>query len=312
MMLPRRSHKIDLPKRHSHRSAVPLVILPLAAATVGTYFFVINRTKVKHDGTLEAWRNRTSDLTPSWEASKPVPNMDVAASGSAAPPTGAMQVSPTEDIAKVEPLYDSGDKDMLDRRPSDMDAPVARDMPGDKALDLKAPAAKHVEPHRVEPEPATAIGPESSMVESMEAEIEATEADVSPDSSQFEPMIGKGVVDINGDSVGDVEAVYYRNLRMQPEWVAVTIGLIDHHRVLVPLDGYTDGERIEVPYPKDMIEHAPVIDARVLDEDVEMSLYAYYSARRILPGVESEKHPDAVKLRSWAPPETGRKEWTPS
>lgn len=318
MMFTHRSLKIDLPRRQSHRNVAPLIILPLAAATVGTYIYVINRTKVKHDASLDEWRNRTADLTPSWDKSKSTgEHGGESHRGSADIAAGlglGQEVSPPmEDISKVEPLYDSGDKDMLDRRPSDTNAPVSRDMPGDKAYNPNAPVSDGHEDHEAHESAEAHIGPEATMAEAMEHEIEAVhETAAENDPSNFGTLIGKSVVDINGDHVGDVEAVYYRNLRMEPEWVAVTTGLIDRNRVLVPLDGHTDGEKIEVPYPKDMIEKAPAIEARVLDEDVEMPLYAFYSTRRILPGVESERHPEAVKLRSWSPPDPDRKEWAPS
>lgn len=125
------------------------------------------------------------------------------------------------------------------------------------------------------------------------------------DAASFTSLIGKPVVDINGDHIGDVEALYYRELRNVPEWAAVSTGLVDRKRVLVPLEGVTIGDRVEVPYPKDVIEHSPPTEAQALDDEPEMALYTHYSARRILPGVESERHPESVKLRMWAPPGGG-------
>jgi hypothetical protein len=128
------------------------------------------------------------------------------------------------------------------------------------------------------------------------------------DETAFRNLIGKTLVDINGDGVGEIEAAYYRRMRGEPEWAAVSIGLIDRRRVLVPLDAATVGEQVAVPYPKDMIEASPATDAEVVDEPDEMQLFIYYGARRILPGVESERRPEAVTLRMWAPPERAAEE----
>jgi hypothetical protein len=117
-------------------------------------------------------------------------------------------------------------------------------------------------------------------------------------------LIGREMVDLNDHKVGEIEAVYYRSYEPKPEWAAVTVGMVDKKRALVPLDGATLGDPITVAYTKDMIEAAPPVEDEVIPEQLEMTLYGHYSARRMLPGIESQRTPESERLRAWTPEAT--------
>ena len=113
------------------------------------------------------------------------------------------------------------------------------------------------------------------------------------------------VVDLNGESIGEVEAVYYRSLTGDPEWLAVSTGLVEIQRVLVPLDGATvDEEAIRLAQAKGVVADAPAVEEQVLSEATELQLYTHYGVRRTLPGVESERDDENVRLRAWEPAST--------
>jgi hypothetical protein len=115
-------------------------------------------------------------------------------------------------------------------------------------------------------------------------------------------LLNKPVVDLNGDSVGEAEAIYYRSLSGEPEWIATTLGLVEPKRVLVPLDGASiEDEEIKVAQARADIEAAPAIEGPLLDDETEMALYGHYGVRRMLPGVESERNDENLRLRMWQP-----------
>jgi hypothetical protein len=126
-----------------------------------------------------------------------------------------------------------------------------------------------------------------------------------PPESKAVPLVNKQVLDLNGESIGEVKAVYYRSLTGDPEWLAVSTGLVDLQRVLVPLDGATvDEETIRLAQAKGVVEDAPAVEEQVLSEATEMRLYSHYGVRRTLPGVESERDSENVLLRAWQPTST--------
>ena len=122
-------------------------------------------------------------------------------------------------------------------------------------------------------------------------------------ADQATSLIGKAIVDLNGEEVGSVEGVYYRSLSGDPEWLATSPGLADKKRVLVPLAGATVGDQVSLAQAKAEVEAAPEIESLTLDEVTEMALYGHYGVRRVLPGVEAERNDENIVLRQWLAPE---------
>jgi hypothetical protein len=119
------------------------------------------------------------------------------------------------------------------------------------------------------------------------------------------PLLHKQLVDLNGETIGEVEAVYYRSLTGDPEWLAATVGLMEPKRVLVPLDGATVGDEIRLAQAKGVVEDAPAMDEPVIAEADELVLYSYYGVRRTLPGVEAERNEENIRLRALHLPDAG-------
>ena len=147
----------------------------------------------------------------------------------------------------------------------------------------------------VPPPPTAPVAPVDAPVEPRPGTPESQEVD----EARFGSLLGRDVVDITGDKVGEVDGIYYRKLEPKPEWVALNLGALDPKRVIVPLDAATIEERITVPYTKENITESPAVEAVVLDEAEEMQLYAHYGVRRMLPGIESQRSPEDEKLRLW-------------
>jgi len=92
-------------------------------------------------------------------------------------------------------------------------------------------------------------------------------------------VYGADVYSTDGDKIGSAGQVYLDNDTGAPAWVAVRTGLFGKKESFVPLqDATLDGDRLEVPYAKDRVKHAPRIDQdgqlSPADED---ELYRYYS-----------------------------------
>ncbi|RWZ51539.1 DUF2382 domain-containing protein [Labedella phragmitis] len=91
-------------------------------------------------------------------------------------------------------------------------------------------------------------------------------------------LIGADVLDPDGEKIGTVGQVYLDPDTDRPLWATVKTGLFGSKESFVPLEGasYTD-DRLHVEHSKDVVKHAPRIDADgALTHDEEDSLYAHY------------------------------------
>lgn len=88
------------------------------------------------------------------------------------------------------------------------------------------------------------------------------------------------------EDLGDIEEVYGYEPG-DPRWAAVKAG---DRRVMVPvISGTIDGDSLQVPYPKHLIESAPEYPAQISLAQ-EMALYSHYNERRMLPsGADSDR-----------------------
>jgi len=91
-------------------------------------------------------------------------------------------------------------------------------------------------------------------------------------------VYGTDVYGTDGDKIGSAGQVYLDNDTGDPAWVAVRTGLFGKKESFVPVrDAALDGDRLEVPFSKDKVKHAPRIDHdRELSPDDEDELYRYY------------------------------------
>ena len=89
---------------------------------------------------------------------------------------------------------------------------------------------------------------------------------------------GRTMVDLAGDKLGKIDAIYLDDETGQPEWATVTSGLFSAKTAFVPLAKAQDvGDSVQVPYAKDQVKDAPSMTADgQLSQDEEAELYRHY------------------------------------
>jgi sporulation protein YlmC with PRC-barrel domain len=92
-------------------------------------------------------------------------------------------------------------------------------------------------------------------------------------------LIGRTAIDSAGEKVGKIEQVYLDNETGQPNWVAVSSGLMGRRSNFAPMhNAQLSGEDVQLGVTKQMVDDAPVIeDDGHLDKYQEGTLYEYYS-----------------------------------
>jgi hypothetical protein len=185
--------------------------------------------------------------------------------------------------AELQPRPDAGREER--QSPAEVKAPIAGDAPPRERVEYTNEFGEK------------AVGMPGGGLDA----LPLTPVDESELTVRFGALIGRQVVDLLDAPAGSVEAVYYRRLRGEPEWIVTSIGVIEKRRVLVPLDGATIDEQIRLSVPNSMIDEAPDVAEAVLDEEQEHELYAHYMVRRMLPGLEGERDENGLRLRMWAP-----------
>jgi uncharacterized protein (TIGR02271 family) len=89
---------------------------------------------------------------------------------------------------------------------------------------------------------------------------------------------GRTMVDLAGDKLGTIDAIYLDDETGQPEWATVTRGLFSAKAAFVPLVQAQDiGDSVQVPYDKQQVIDAPSMEADgSLSQDEEAELYRHY------------------------------------
>ncbi len=78
--------------------------------------------------------------------------------------------------------------------------------------------------------------------------------------------------------IGKIDDIYTDDDTGQPEWLAVTTGLMGPNTYFVPMRGATvSGRAVQVPFPKDQVKLASgsTVDGRLARMD-KGRLYAHY------------------------------------
>ena len=102
---------------------------------------------------------------------------------------------------------------------------------------------------------------------------------------------GEKVIDVEGDKIGELEAVYVDTATDQPAFVTVKVGMIGRHRlVFAPVVGATvSPSAVRVQYDKKLVTDAPSIDTDgELPAADEPKLYAHYGLA-YQPGASGER-----------------------
>ena len=104
--------------------------------------------------------------------------------------------------------------------------------------------------------------------------------------TELRALIGFGVVDQNGKSVGNVECIFNDDQIGQPEWIGVVTGSFRQQHVLVPVSGAEKaGVYLKVPWPKDRVTRAPRYEtggSRIaISKEQERAAYTYYGIEEL-------------------------------
>jgi len=91
-------------------------------------------------------------------------------------------------------------------------------------------------------------------------------------------ILSSTAYDADGDKVGKVEQVFLDDNSGEPTFLTVNTGLFGAKESFVPAkDARQDGDRVVLPYQKDVIKDAPKVDAdQHLSPAEEEELYRYY------------------------------------
>jgi len=95
---------------------------------------------------------------------------------------------------------------------------------------------------------------------------------------QYQGWIGRTAVDPSGNKVGTIKDLYADDATGEPEWIAVSTGLLGTKVSFAPISGATtDGDDLRLTVTKDQVKDAPNIDADGhLEPAEEAELYRYY------------------------------------
>jgi len=127
---------------------------------------------------------------------------------------------------------------------------------------------------------------------------------------------GREVIGQDGEKIGTVEEVYVDDGTGVPQFALVKSGLFGIRRRFVPIHAARDaGDRLEVPYTKDIVDEAPSLetDGHLSDAEEE-EIYRYYGvhssakqAETRRPG-EQQRRAGGARTRSEEEFEVGTRE----
>ena len=91
-------------------------------------------------------------------------------------------------------------------------------------------------------------------------------------------ILSSTAYDADGDKIGKVEQVFLDDNSGEPTFLTVNTGLFGSKESFVPVkDVRQDGDRVVLPYQKDVVKDAPKVDAdQHLSPAEEEELYRYY------------------------------------
>jgi uncharacterized protein (TIGR02271 family) len=114
----------------------------------------------------------------------------------------------------------------------------------------------------------------------------------------------------DGDKIGKVEQVFLDDNTEEVTFVTVNTGLFGTKESFVPADGaQQDGDRLVLPYTKDVVKDAPNVDAdQHLSPAEEEEIYRYYKMNYSGTGGREDRH--ATEIDRNAVPATGTAGYT--
>lgn len=109
-------------------------------------------------------------------------------------------------------------------------------------------------------------------------------------------VLSSTAYDAQGDRIGKVEQVFLDDNTGEPTFLTVNTGLFGAKENFVPVKGMRqDGDRVELPYTKDVIKDAPKVDADDhLSPAEEDELYRYYEMNQGVVDADRRRDVDAA------------------
>lgn len=126
-------------------------------------------------------------------------------------------------------------------------------------------------------------------------------------SYEHPSLLGQDLYDADGEKVGRVQHLYTGTGGGQPQWAAVSTGLLGTRVSLVPLQGVTStGDGFRVRCTRDQVKGAPHLepDGRLSDQE-EAELHRHYGTSAPAP---SGHRPGDATQDAVTPPEVTRYE----
>jgi uncharacterized protein (TIGR02271 family) len=106
------------------------------------------------------------------------------------------------------------------------------------------------------------------------------EREMTDQAQEYSGWIGHQVFDQAGDKVGKVSNIYFDDRSGQPEWLAISTGMLSRRSSFVPMQGATaSGDDLVIGWDKAMVKDAPQVDDDAegyLSPEDEQELYVYY------------------------------------
>lgn len=106
----------------------------------------------------------------------------------------------------------------------------------------------------------------------------AEQASTEITAAEAEGWIGFGLDDIDGTGIGKVSGFFVDEESGHPAWLLVRLGRFSSGEVAIPFhDTAAVGGKVWVPYHRDIIREAPIVDpARPLNREQELLICEYY------------------------------------
>ena len=127
-----------------------------------------------------------------------------------------------------------------------------------------------------------------------------------PTVAEVRSWAGFKLDEIGGGSVGRVEGAYVDAKSQRVEWLLARMGRFGHHTLVPARHAVGAGQRVWVPYSRDVIRGAPRIEpGHIVTREEELGLLEHYGAGVKAAGRAEELGEgdgDAVTIRPADPP----------
>jgi len=109
------------------------------------------------------------------------------------------------------------------------------------------------------------------------------------------------------DKIGEITEIYLDRATGEAEWLAVKTGLLGTKVNFVPIaSAVREGDRVRVPYSKDLVKDAPNVEEGELSDEEERRLYEHYDVAWGEFDPELQEPIGQPRLQKYEPDPVGR------